>query len=60
MIRLTLIFLPFLFILLPTCYLVGSLVIEKIKLEFNKAAFDKASNAMPPLKEPSPIKEITL
>ena len=36
MIRLTLIFLPFLFILLPTCYLVGSLVIEKIKLEFNK------------------------
>ena len=36
MIRLALIFLPFLFILLPTCYLVGSLVIEKMKLEFNK------------------------
>ena len=38
MIRLTLIFLPFLFILLPTCYLVCSLVIEKIKLELSKAS----------------------
>ena len=36
MIRLVLIFLPFLFILLPTCYLFGDIVLEKLKLEFNK------------------------
>lgn len=36
MIRLSLIFIPFLFVLLPTCYLVGNLILEKLKLEFNK------------------------
>lgn len=36
MIRLILIFLVFLFLLLPTCYNVGQFVLDKLKINFNK------------------------